>query len=377
MGAKVGGESVGRRTVPERPSPGASRANCMPDSPGLTFLERIQSKAQLMEDGYKVGRAQAEPGLSSGGLLFAGMGGSGAAAMLVRDAASRVLERPFTITQHHGVPHHVKSDWHVLAVSYSGETEETLEAVREAARRGCRVTAFTTGGTLAALAGRHVAQPPGYQPRVALAHAWFSVLGFLEGSDVLAERVPIEAALAAVREVDAACGPGVPEARNEAKRLARLLHERIPQIYATPAFAGVGTFFASLLNENAKKIADVDEIPECNHNAFTGWSGDPNRRHFTILVLSGKGQDPEMARRIEFMRQRYTGWGVPWEHRQFAPTDTFAGHVVEQARALQLLDYASYYTAVLRGVDPAEIDAVVGLKAFLRQSLVTAVSYTI
>lgn len=333
---------------------------------GPAFLQGIAAKAQLIRAGHQAGLAQARPDLRPSGLLFAGMGGSGAAALLVRDAASRVLEQPYTITQHHGVPHHVKGDWHVLAVSYSGETEETIAAVREAGRRGCDVTAFSTGGTLAALADRHVTQPTGYMPRVALAHAWFSVLGFLEGSGMLSEPVPLKEAIAAVREVDLACGPEVPEAQNEAKRLARRLHERIPQIYATPAFAGIGTFFAALLNENAKKIADVDEIPEMNHNAFTGWSGDANRKHFTVLVLSGKGQDPELARRIDFMRERYTKWGVPWDHREFAPTGTFASHVVEQARALQLLDYASYYTALLRGVDPAEIQAVSDLKDFLR-----------
>ncbi len=339
----------------------------MPSERDPGFLAKIESKARLIQAGYKAGLAQAEPGLNPAGLLFAGMGGSGATAMLVRDAASRVLECPFAITQHHAVPHFVKKDWHVLALSYSGETEETLDAVREAGRRGCAVTAFTTGGTLATIASRRVTQPNGYPPRVALAHAWFSVLGFLEGSGVIAERIPVNEALAAVHEVDAACGPNVPESENEAKQLARRLHERIPQIYTTPAFAGVGTFFASLLNENAKKIADVDEIPECNHNAFTGWSGDPNRSHFTVLVLSDRGQNPEITRRIEFMRQRYTSWDVPWEHRQFRATDSFAAHVVEQARAVQLLDYTSYYTAVLRGVDPAEIDAVVGLKAYLRQ----------
>ncbi len=338
-------------------------------APGPAFLAGIASKAQLLRAGHQAGLAQASPGLRPAGLLFAGMGGSGAAAMLVRDAAARKLDRPYTITQSHEVPHHVKPDWHVLAVSYSGETEETLGAVREARRRGCEVTAFSAGGTLAALGGRHVAQPSGYMPRVALAHAWFSVLGFLEGSGLLDEPIPVKEAVAAVREVDGACGPDVPESRNEAKQLARQLHERIPQIYTTPPFAGIGTFFASLLNENAKKIADVDEIPECNHNAFTGWSGDGNRKHFTVLVLSGHGQDPELARRIEFMRERYTQWGVPWHHRQFEPTATFAQHVVQQARALQLLDYASYYTALLRGVDPAEIEAVAGLKAFLRQPL--------
>lgn len=334
---------------------------------GPAFLQGIAAKAQLMRAGHLAGLAQARPDLRPRGLLFAGMGGSGAAAMLVRDAAGCVLETPYTITQHHGVPHHVKGDWHVLAVSYSGETEETLAAVREASRRGCGVTAFSTGGTLATLADRHVTQPTGYMPRVALAHAWFSVLGFLEGSGMLAQRVPVKQAIAAVRAVDLACGPDVPEAQNEAKQLARRLHERIPQIYATPAFAGIGTFFASLLNENAKKIADVDEIPECNHNAFTGWSGDANRKHFTVLVLSGKAQEPELARRIAFMRERYVKWGVPWDHREFAATGTFAEHVVEQARALQMLDYASYYTALLRDVDPAEIQAVTDLKDYLRR----------
>lgn len=357
--------------VPQPPCLSSSQGTGMGSDAERTFLQKIASKAQLIQNGYDAGLAQGQPGLSPGGLLFAGMGGSGATAMLVRDSASGILERPFTITQHHGVPHYVKGDWHVLAVSYSGETEETVGAVREAASRGCKVTAFTTGGTLAKLAAQNIAQPTGYQPRVALAHAWFSVLGFLEGSGLLSQSVPAREAAAAVRAVDAACGPDVPEEHNEAKQLARRLHERIPQIYTTPAFAGIGTFFASLLNENAKKIADVDEIPECNHNAFTGWSGDPNRQHFTILVLSSDGQHPEMTRRIEFMRERYTGWGVPWEHRKFAPVGTFAQHIVEQARALQILDYASYYTAALRGVDPSEIDAVAGLKAYLRHDHVT------
>jgi glucose/mannose-6-phosphate isomerase len=344
----------------------------MPPQRDPQFLAKIQGKADLLASGYEAGLVRSVPGLDPAGLLFAGMGGSGAAAMLVRDAAGPLLEQPFTITQGHGVPRHVKPDWHVLAVSYSGETEETLGAAREAVRRGCQLTAFTTGGTLASLASRRVDQPPGYPPRVALAHAWFSLLGFLEGSGLLPEPVPLAAAVAAVRAVDAACGPAVPEEANEAKQLARRLHERVPQIFATSAFAGIGTFFASLLNENAKKIADADEIPECNHNAFTGWSGDPNRSHFSVLVLSAQGQDPEVARRIAFMRERYAAWGVPWQDRQFGPTTTFAAHVVEQARALQLLDYASYYTAVLRGVDPAEIDAVVDLKAFLRQGGIVA-----
>jgi glucose/mannose-6-phosphate isomerase len=330
------------------------------------FLRQVQGKARLVATGYQAGLEAAVPKMKADGLLFAGMGGSGATALLVRDAAARVLDVPLTLVQHYNVPRHVNGNWHALALSYSGRTEETLAAVRAARRRGCRTTAFSTGGSLAELAERLVPQPTGYPPRVALAHAWFSVLGFLEGSGLLAEPVPAREAAAAVRAVDAACGPEVPEARNEAKQLARRLHDRIPHVYATPAFAGVGAFFASLLNENAKKLCGVSEVPECNHNAFTGWGGDPFRAHFTAVALSHAAQNRELERRIAFMRGRHGAWGVPWHDCRFGPVRSFGEHVVEQARAIALLDYASYYTAELRGVDPARIDEVVGLKEHLR-----------
>lgn len=335
---------------------------------GGAFLRGIQAKAELLEMGAKAGLKHAQPGLHARGLLFAGMGGSGASAGLVRDAVTRVMEVPFTIVQHYQFPGAVTKDWHVLAISYSGETEETLTLTREAKRRGVPITAFSSGGSIVQLADRHIPQPTGYAPRCALGHTWMSLLGFLQGSGLLQDEVPVQAAAKAVREMDATCGPGVPEAKNEAKQLARRLADKIPHIYCTPAFYGVGVFFRSLLNENAKKIANVDLVPECNHNDINGWGGDPRRDDFTVLALSHPRQNPEMLRRLEYMRQRYTSWGVPWHDRVMGEVGGFASHVVEQARALQLLDYTSYYVAMLRGVDPNHIPEVKGLKAFIRQT---------
>ena len=331
------------------------------------FLADIEAKARFFEDGHKAGLEAAVPGLQAAGLLFAGMGFSGVSSELVKDACTRAMDLPFTLVKHYQFPHHVKRDWHLLAVSYSGETEETLAVAREARRRGVPMTAFSIGGTLAGLGGRNVPQPPGHQPRAALAYAWGSMLGFLEGSGVLHERVPVDACRRAICEVDEACGPGVPEDRNEAKRLARKLAAKIPQIYATPAFHGVALQFRGMLNENAKKIAGVESIPDCNHNDLTGWGGDTeNRRHFTVLILSHGDQNPEIVKRIAYMRDRYTAWDLPWHHHVFGPIDSFRDHVVEQARAIQLLDYASFYTAMLRDQDPSEIREIKGLKAFLR-----------
>lgn len=332
------------------------------------FVPAIERKAQLVQEGYEAGRAAAVPGLRADGLLFSGMGFSGFCADLVRDAATRALDIPFTVVKHYQFPRHVKPGWHTLAVSYSGETEETLAVTREALHRGVPVTAFSTGGTLASLCTRNVLQPKGYQPRAAFAHTWFSLLGFLEGSGLLKEKVPVDAAVQAVREVDAACGPDVPEAQNEAMQLARRLVDSIPQIYATPAFYGVGLHFRGSLNENAKKIADVDLVPESNHNDLTGWGGDVRHRGlFAVLCLSHGNQNPEMRKRLDFMEERYRSWGVPWHNHTSRPINSFADHVVEQARAVQFLDYTSVYIAALRGLDPADIKDIKALKAFLRE----------
>lgn len=333
---------------------------------GQGFLQAIQEKSRLIQDGFAAGLDAAPKDLEPKGLLFAGMGFSGVSSNLVKDACTRQLDVPLTVVKHYQFPRHVKDDWHLLAVSYSGSTEETLSVAKEAKARGVAATAFSTGGPIQELADHHVPQPTGYQPRAALGYAWFSILGYLQGAGILQGEVPVDEAARAVAEVDDACGPHVPENQNEAKQLARKLYDKIPQIYATPSMYGVGLHFQGMLNENAKKIADVDLVPECNHNDLTGWGDDPLRKHFTCLALSHAHQNPEIQERLAFMRERYTGWGIPWHHHVFRGIDSFEEHVVEQARAIQFLDYASFYTAMLRGVDPSEIREIKGLKARLR-----------
>jgi glucose/mannose-6-phosphate isomerase len=333
------------------------------------FLPSIQGKAKLLEAGYKAGLAAAHKGLEAKGLLFTGMGFSGMAANLIQDAATRQLDIPFTVVKHYQFPHHVKPGWHVLAVSYSGETEETLSVVKTAMDRHVDVTSFATGGTLTRLAPRNVPQPQGFQPRAAFGHTWFSILGFLEGSGLLRERLPLKDVVAAVRSVDEDCGPDVEVDQNEAKQLARTLWRKVPWIYATPAFYGVGLHFRGMLNENAKKIAGIDLVPESNHNDLTGWSGDvDNRRHFTVVALSHGNQNPQLRKRLTYMEERYRSWGVAWTNLQASPVESYASHVVEQARMIQFLDYTSVYVAQLKGEDPAEIREIKALKSHLKKA---------
>ena len=360
-------------TVTDRPLTGLPQSAFPMDDaafnrPGSEeFMAVIQAKAKMVEDGLAVGRRH-KLGTKPAGIVFTGMGGSGLTAALVADACTRVMDTPFTVVRHYNLPAFAAKDWQVLAVSYSGETEETLAVVRQAKARGVAVTGFSSGGSLKAMSGTaFVPQPTGYQPRCAVAHTWASMLTFLEGSGMLAEKVPGAKMVEAVRDVDATCGPQVPEARNPAKQLARHLHGKVPQIYATPSWMGVARFYKALLNENAKKIAHIEELPEGNHNDFTAWGGDKEaRKGFAVLAMSHGAQNPELQKRLDFMRERFAAWGVPWLDHTSAPITTFSEHVVEQARALQFYEYAAYYSAMLKGEDPSKIPEVLALKAFLR-----------
>jgi len=332
------------------------------------FMPSIERKSALLREGHQAGTQAAPRRLKATGLLFAGMGFSGMVANVVQDAATRSMRIPFSIVKHYQIPNHVRKGWHTLAITYSGDTEETLAVSQASLDRGVDVTAFSTGGKIQGLASRNVPQPKGYQPRAAFAYTWMSVLGFLEASGVLDDDVPVEEAVAAVRAVDRECGPQVPEESNPAKRLARTLAKPIPQIYTTPSLYGVGLHFKGMLNENAKKIAKVDLVPESNHNDLTGWAGDTeNRAHFAVLALSHGSQNAELRKRLAFMEERYRHWGVPWTNLQASPIESFGEHVVEQARMLQFLDYTSVYVAALRGQDPADIREIKALKRLLRE----------
>lgn len=326
------------------------------------YLSVIAQKPSQIQDGYLAGTKQARIHEETTGLLFAGMGGSGATAHLIRDSCTRALQIPFTIVQHYQMPNHVRDGWHTLALSYSGDTEETLSVAEESKNRGVPVTAFTVGGKLADIADEIVWQKDGYQPRMATAHAWFSALGYLEGSKILKDHVPVKEAASAAAEITETCGPNIPESKNEAKQLARILVDKIPQIYATPAFQGSANYLRCMINENAKKIAGVELIPECNHNDLNGWAQDELRSEFACLALSHANQNPGIKKRLAFMEKWYKEHGILWHHHQFEHVETFQEHVVAQVKAIQFADYVSIYMAQLRGVDPMDIRVIRELK---------------
>src|SRR6266540_834034 len=87
-------------------------------------------------------------------LVLMGMGGSASAGDVVLDWLRDELEIPALVHREPGLPGFVNSNTLLVAISYSGETWETLAAFREARSRRARLVGIGTGGELEALCAK-------------------------------------------------------------------------------------------------------------------------------------------------------------------------------------------------------------------------------
>ena len=77
------------------------------------------------------------------------MGGSGIAGDVLAAVAGPFMPVPVTVAKGYEAPSSVGEGTLCFAISYSGDTEETVEAAQAAAVAGARMVVLSTGGELA------------------------------------------------------------------------------------------------------------------------------------------------------------------------------------------------------------------------------------
>src|SRR4051812_6189867 len=296
-----------------------------------------------------------------GGLLVAGMGGSGIGAELAAAALGARAKRPVRSVRDYSLETWTGPDTFVLCSSYSGDTEETLACFEEATEKGIPRGVVTTGGRLAERAREEgvpvIGVPSGMQPRAAVLYGMVAALecaALSGGAPSL--RGELEAAQPLLARLADEWGPDAPE-DSRAKALARELDGTIPVFYGADQTVALAKRWKNQFNENPKLPAFWGELPEADHNEVCGWdrAGELGRLHSVFI------DDPEIDERT---RRRF---GPTAHIAQPATTVSVGGDsLLERVLSLILLgDLASVYTAALDGVDPATIEAIDRLKAEL------------
>lgn len=346
----------------------------MPDS--LGFLDAVGGLPEQLADAHRSARATLEgaplpPAEDVANIVVLGMGGSGIAGDVLAAVASPALPVPVLVLKQLRTPRFVGPRTLAFAVSYSGDTDETLHMAKGAIDAGARVVAVSNGGALADLVrgrgGVQVDCPDGYLPRAALGALLAPLVVALERIGLLDDAGKwLEQArrqLAARREK---CRPAVTGAANPAREVARRIGTTIPIFYGGGALGAVAALrWKCDVNENAKAPAFWNAYPELDHNEVSGWGqhGDVTRQVFTLVELRHDFEHEQLDRRFALTR---------------ALIDETLVQVLElraegEGRLAQLLDlmyvgdWASCYLALDHDVDPGPIDAIVQLKGALEQ----------
>ena len=300
-------------------------------------------------------------------IIMTGMGGSSLSASLLRDWLN--LGIPFETVRGYELPRYVGPDTLVIASSFSGNTEETLSAVKFAYDHGASVVFTASGGKLLDQAksdGKpYIALPNEFHnhQRMGTFANLAAFVNLLVAHGVIDNSVVGELRDSAewLRTASESWSPTVAYEQNVAKQLAWSCAGKSPVIYAGPQFRGVAYKWKIGFNENAKTVAWWNEYPEFNHNEFLGWASHPIEKPYAVIDLRSSFDHPQIKRRFEISDRLLSG------QRPKATVVELQGESVlrQMLWGCVLGDFTSIYLAILNGVDPANVDLIEKLKGEL------------
>jgi len=302
-------------------------------------------------------------------VVVTGLGGSAIGGDLLRTYAAGKVPVPIVVNRDYVLPEFVGPDTLVFAVSYSGNTEETLSAYTEALSRGASVIAITTGGKLGEMAHRDnisvVNVPGGIAPRAANGFLFVSTLKVLHRlgllpdlTDEIAEMVDL------LDDMRQKLGPETAVEENPAKQIALKLYNKIPVIWGTAGNTEVvAQRWKGQINENAKSPAYWNVLPELNHNEIVGLQFPAEiLKKIHVIILRDSEDHPRVQKRIEITKElikdAVDGCTEVWSSGE--------GFLARLYSLIYTGDFASVYLAALYGADPGPVKVIDFLKQELR-----------
>ncbi|MBI5357536.1 bifunctional phosphoglucose/phosphomannose isomerase [Candidatus Saccharibacteria bacterium] len=298
------------------------------------------------------------PDKSIENVVLAGMGGSALPGQFINSWPG--LSVPFEISRNYDIPAYVNEKTLFISSSYSGNTEESLNAIEQAKAKGAKIIVIAAGGKLAELAKDgaypYFAIPGGIQPRM-------STFYFLVAFTQIFEELGLakEGSLAELREAAQWLNgesrkwlPTVPAEQNQAKKIAQDIVGKNIVVYSGPKLFPAANKWKICFNENAKNIAWCNQYPELNHNEFLGWTSHPIEKPYAVVEIRSNLEHPRIQKRFEATEKLLSG-KRPSPEIISAEGDSTLKQLLWAAT---LGDFTSLYLSLLNGLNPTPVDLI-------------------
>ncbi|MFH2027954.1 MAG: bifunctional phosphoglucose/phosphomannose isomerase [Nanoarchaeota archaeon] len=288
-----------------------------------------------------------------GNVVVTGMGGSAIGGDLLKSYLAKT-DLPVFVNRDYNIPNFVNENTLVFAVSYSGNTEETLSAVQQAKEKNAKIIGITSGGRLEKEVQTKIKVPTGFQPRAAICYLFFPMLGVLYNSGMIdVKNTDLNAMLKRLANFS--------YYREQGSKLAKVINGKTPIIYSSELLAPVAYRFKTQINENAKYPAFTGVFSEMNHNEINAFES-MDRNKFVVLLLRDQQDHPRIKKRMDVCRDIIS-------NRVNVEDVVVEGDSLLERMfsTIHLGDIASYELALLNRVDPSPVDVIEGLKKRLKE----------
>lgn len=288
-------------------------------------------------------------------IIITGLGGSGIGGTILSELIQDECAIPILVNKDYFLPNFVNKNTLVIISSYSGNTEETLSAMKQAIAKHAQVICITSGGKIKELAEENnfdtIIIPGGKPPRSCIGYSLVQLLKIIQFNGFtktnLLEQVSASIALLNKEK------EGI---KNESKTIAKLLVNKLTVIYSLGTCEGVAVRFRQQINENSKMLCWHHTLPEMNHNELVGWT--TKNDNLAVVTFRTSFDFERTIKRYEICKELFSKYSS-------SITDIIAKGNSKLEQYLYLIhigDWISCDVADLRGVDPIEVDVITNLK---------------
>jgi len=288
-------------------------------------------------------------------VIVCGMGGSAMAGEIAR----RFANVPVLVNRSYTLPGFADRQTLLVAISYSGNTAETLSSLKEGIDNKLQILCIASGGKIMNIARENdipfLQVPAGYQPRAATGYLALPLLVILSRLGLVKGVGQWDDLFASLAKIKESCTADVVLKENPAKELAQALHGCVPVIYGTAGNTDlVAMRFKTQINENAKQPAYWNAFSELNHNEILALVRSDLLASQHIVLLKNSYDHPENRIRMEIMAGLFEQHNIPH-------TDVTSEGKTELAQVFSQIyfaDYVSYYLALTNKLDPTPVELI-------------------
>jgi len=285
-------------------------------------------------------------------IIIDGMGGSSVAGDIFKNLYQGPI--PIYVNKNNELPSIAADSTLFISMSYSGNTEETIETLEKAIKQDLAILTITSGGKIGKICSKKNIPfckiPAKIQPRSAIGYLSFLFLGIMENSSLMPNvRKDAKTLIETLKD---------PEIQIEeaGKQIAKNLKGKIPLIYCPYNYSALSYRWKTQINENSKQPAFANIFPEIFHNELESFQCQSAPFHVILL------KDPDCQKRTATQLLKFKKL-LEQIKIPYSEIEMIGSNALEKMfLSIHLGDWVSYYLGLLNKVDIEKVEVIEWIK---------------